>query len=256
VKVIGNIAKEILYRSIFRVLKKVLCIFSPFILLSLLAVVMILSVFGAAPVEGEDPARAEVKNYVESMELENRCKYGQEDEFRLPWGIVYAVERYAGEWQMEPDMARVDRVCDRLRPEFKYMEYTEKKVVTTIYYGKTGSRTHTEKYKKEVELLVEADTYEGKYRLKYREVTDVDRRVYRDDEGKVRKEIITEYTYMKPDGREFIQNYSRLDTVIADEISSLGMYNTVENNISCDKFVWPVSSSIILFQENTGCTRV
>lgn len=241
-----NAAREILYRSFLRALKRVLLIFSPYLLLSLLGVVVILSVFGAVPAEGEDPGRAEVKRYVEGMEVETRSKYGQEEEFRLPWGIVYAVEVYAGEWRQEPDMERVARIYKGLRPEFRYRNYVEKKVVTTIYYSREGSTVHTERHEEKVELLVEADTYEGKYLFGYEEVTDTDRKVFRDDEGRVRKVVITEHTYMEPHGRRFIQDYSRLDRVIAAEIGSLPACVPDGGHASGSRFIWPVPSGRII----------
>jgi hypothetical protein len=76
----------------------VLLFFSPFLVPVALATVTILAVFGAASVEGRDRAGATVKNHVENMKIEQRCRYAQEEEFRLPWGVVYAVECYAGEY--------------------------------------------------------------------------------------------------------------------------------------------------------------
>jgi murein DD-endopeptidase MepM/ murein hydrolase activator NlpD len=218
--VLKNAAKEILYRSMLRALKRVLLFFSPFLVPVALATVTILAVFGAAPVEGRDQARATVKNHVENMKIEQRCKYGQEEEFRLPWGVVYAVECYAGEWQAEPDTARVARVSDALAPVFRYIRYTE--AVSTEYmdYDENGSvvSRREEKDKAEVELLDRAITYQGVYTFIYQEVTDTDRRVFRDGEGRVTGEVIRRHTYLKPAGRSFVQDYFALDAVIAAEI--------------------------------------
>ncbi len=239
--VFKSVAKEILYRSLLRALKRVLVFFCPYILPVMLAVVVILAVFGAVPAETGDPGRAQVKGYVEGREIENRCKYGQEDEFRLPWGVVYAAECYSGQWQAEPDMTRVERISGALWPVFEYVSYPE--VVSTVYIsydpnGDVASRQE-EKDTIEVELLDRAVTYQGIYKFKYEEVTETDREILRDAEGRVTGEVIRKHTYLDPAGRSLIQDYSILDAVIAAEVG--GMATVYEPGERLERGMgWPV----------------
>ncbi|MBA1337202.1 MAG: Peptidase M23B [Firmicutes bacterium] len=242
--VLKSVAKEILYRSLLRALKRVLLFFSPFLVPVALATVTILAVFGVAPVEGQDLARAMVKNHVESMKSENRCKYGQEEEFRLPWGVVHAVECYAGEWQAEPDRARVARVSDALEPDFGYIRYTEVIITEYIDYDENGSvvSRREERDEAEVELLDRAVTYQGLYSFIYEEVTDTDRRIFRDDEGRITREVVRRHTYLKPAGRTFVQDYSALDAVIAEEIGGLRTAGYGHDGFEERGMDWPVPS--------------
>ncbi|SHF30667.1 Murein DD-endopeptidase MepM and murein hydrolase activator NlpD, contain LysM domain [Thermoanaerobacter uzonensis DSM 18761] len=233
VMILRNRVKNIISRYLWKAVKPVLLTFLPYLIIMGLVILILLSIFGAASsqtVEGKE----KVKKYVESIKPEAVSKYKQEENFQLPWGIVYAVEEYANGWSKDVDMERVKRITDDLKPEFEYMDYTEKIVRTGFEVDADGNVNPKEEViYVPVKLLTQVRTYEGIYVFEYQEVTEV-----KGNES---------HTYMALKGMEFYEDYSKLDAVIAGEIktSSYGSYEgeakTIE--LSGGKLLWPVPAS-------------
>lgn len=207
--------------------KKAGLVVLPYLVVFLLGAIVILGVFGALP-PGADPGRDKIKEYVRGIVVPVQSKYGQEQDFALPWGLVYALEAYAGNWQAEPDMRRVARITAGLQPSFAYLDYREKFVTTYHYTDEEGnSHSYTVTSWEEVKLLTQAGTYEGFWLFQYEEVTETIGN--------------TSHTYLKPAGREFITDYARLDGVIAGE---LGLDASVETvTLGGGDLAWPVPAS-------------
>jgi len=233
VMILKNAVKNIISRYLWKAVKPVLLTFLPYLTIMILVILILLSIFGAAPKQTAE-GKEKVKKYVESIKPEAVSKYKQEENFQLPWGLVYAVEEYANGWRKDVDMARVKRIADGLKPEFEYMDYTEKIVRTGFEVDADGNVNPKEEViYVPVKLLTQARTYEGIYVFEYQEVTDI-----KGNES---------HTYMALKGMEFYEDYSKLDAVIAREIktSSYGSYEGKTKTIefSGGKLLWPVPSS-------------
>lgn len=233
VMILKNRVKNIISRYLWKAVKPVLLTFLPYLIIMGLVILILLSIFGAAPKQTAE-GKEKVKKYVESIKPEAVSKYKQEESFQLPWGLVYAVEEYANGWRKDVDMVRVKRIAERLKPEFEYINYTEKIVTVGFEADAEGNVTAKEEVTYvPVKLLTQVRTYEGIYVFEYQEVTDV-----KGNES---------YTYMALKGMEFYEDYSKLDAVIAREIKTSsysgykGETKTIE--LSGGKLLWPVPSN-------------
>ncbi|HHY80752.1 MAG TPA: peptidoglycan DD-metalloendopeptidase family protein [Thermoanaerobacter sp.] len=233
VMILKNRVKNIISRYLWKAVKPVLLTFLPHLIIMGLVILILLSIFGAAPKQTAE-GKEKVKKYVESIKPEVISKYRQEENFRLPWGIVYAVEEYANDWSKDVDMTRVKRIAEGLKPEFEYMDYTEKIVTVRFEVDAEGNVTAKEEVAYvAVKLLTQVRTYEGIYVFEYQEMTDV-----KGNESR---------TYMALKGMEFYEDYSKLDAVITREIKTSsysgykGKTKTIE--LSGGKLLWPVPSS-------------
>lgn len=233
VMILKNRVKNIISRYLWKAVKPVLLTFLPYLIIMGLVILILLSIFGAAPKQMAE-GKEKVKKYVESIKPEVISKYRQEENFQLPWGIVYAVEEYANGWSKDVDMTRVRRITEGLKPEFEYMDYTEKIVTVRFEVNAEGNVTAKEEVAyAPVKLLTQVRTYEGIYVFEYQEVTDV-----KGNESR---------TYMALKGMEFYEDYSKLDAVIAGEIKT-SFYSSYKREtktieLSGGKLLWPVPSS-------------
>lgn len=227
---IKRIAGKMIRRSLLRFVKKIMIIFSPYVFMFLLVSLVVLSLFGALP-EKADPGRAKVKEFVSKQEISVVSKYGQERDFVLPWGLVYAVLGFADGWAREPDMTRAARVHESLQPVFTYEDYDERFVTTYYETDEEGNvYSYTVTMWVRVKLLVQASTFEGIHIFHYEEVTET--------EGD------TEHTYMRPAGREFLRDYARLDACLAAELGRKENIETVL--LKGGDMAWPVPSSHVV----------
>jgi murein DD-endopeptidase MepM/ murein hydrolase activator NlpD len=223
-------ARRIMGRYLLRFIKKTVVVLSPWLLVCFFVFLVVLSLFGALP-EKADPGRAKVKEFVSKQEISVVSKYGQEQEFVLPWGLVYAVLGFADGWPREPDMTRAKRVYENLKPLFSYEDYDEKFVTTYYETGEDGNvYSYTVTTWVRVKLLVKVSAYEGIHLFHFEEVTEI--------EGD------TEHTYMKPAGREFLRDYARLDACLAAELRRKGNIETVL--LAGGDMAWPVPSSHVI----------
>lgn len=221
---VREILKEIAYRSLWRVSKKILFFFMPFILIFVLTFGIVLSIFGAGPSDNRfSEVKREIAEYVSTIDCGVVSKYGQEKDYRLDWGIVFALEMYANGWSAKIDMDRVKRMAELLKPEFEYADYTEQK----IFYASDGKKI-VESIP--VKILTQVQTYKGIYSFEYKEVNE--------------KGADYEYKYLKPAGVEFLEDYSKLDAVIYQELKGLVMGDNVKNvELSGGRMLWPAPSS-------------
>mgnify|MGYP000221124821 CR=1 FL=1 len=206
-----NVVKRLILYSLKRVFKRVLLILLPYLFIFIVSVVVILSVFGAAPVEsGAERDKEQVISMVERVEPEIKSEYGQEQDFDLDWGIVYAVEMYANGWKRNIDMERIKRIIEGLKPEFSYREYIEK----TCYYDESNHLYREVEHP--VTLLIEVDTYKGRYVFSYREKRDIT--YFYVSNGEETERHRKEHIYVVPDEVEFYEDYFKLDKVLLAEV--------------------------------------
>jgi len=220
---VREILKKIAYRSLWRVSKKILFFFMPFLLIFLLTFGIVLSIFGAGPSDNRfAEVKKEIAGYVNSIDYDAVSKYGQENGYKLDWGIVFALEMYANGWRSQIDMDRVKRMAELLKPEFEYTDYTEKRVRYTI------SGEEIVEYIP-VKILTQVHTYKGIYSFEYKEITE--------------KGADYEYRYLEPVGVDFLEDYSKLDAVIYQELKGLVAGDNIKNvELSGGKMLWPAPS--------------
>lgn len=202
-EIIKNIAKEILYRSLWGVAKRVFLFLLPYVFIFSLTFIVVISIFGAITAE-DIPGAEDVMRYVEENRAPVVSKYGLEENHFLKWGIPLAIDLYVRNFDGDIDMRRIERVTEDLKPLFEYENYTEKEWHKETINDENGMDIEWVLYETDVKLLVRAEDVNGITEYKYREV-------YEESEN-VRKR------YMVLDGKTFSRVMpSRLCRVLARE---------------------------------------
>lgn len=243
---VKTLVKRIILRSFKEALKQILIILGPYILVVAAVLLVLVTIFGAAYSDDTIKYYApKVKERVEKLQPPCKSFNCAERKFILPWGIPYAVELYATNWDENIDLDRIALITAKLNPIFKYqtVKIIQKTTITRIVKKKDANGeekeekiTETETSIGQVLAVVQANTFEGIYNLRYRNTTKVTH------EKGDNYEKTVETTYPELVDMEYCRDFSRLDAVITQEIVG-GAINVEEYNFTGGKLAWPVPSS-------------
>lgn len=194
-------------------------------LILLIAIVVILSIWGALPYEAQAaPEKPDYEHTAENSFPGIKSEDSAELEHKLTWGILAAVDYLGGAALGESKPKNTAKKTAKLiGPRFEYKDSTittKRKVTKTVTQpdGTSKKVTTTETKTKDVKLLIRADTYRGVYIYTYRWVT------VKEDGAEVTKEVQDSVTYA-PD-------WSRLQDALKERIGE-DVEPTIEEAIGC-----------------------
>ncbi|WP_192401661.1 peptidoglycan DD-metalloendopeptidase family protein [Thermoanaerobacterium thermosaccharolyticum] len=176
-------------------------------LLILLGVFLLLGIFGTAYDDATVSKNGtEAKEIVTSLNPPILSTNKMEKQFFLPYGIPYAIELYATDWNDTLNKEMIKEITKDLNPIFQYIGDWKTKTVT-ITYKDGKSYSYTERYYEKLISIV--NTYAGIYTFNYvnkEQTTKID--------GPDYTEIITVKGLVLT-GIDFSQDWTRLDAEIA-----------------------------------------
>ncbi|SNX54084.1 M23 family metallopeptidase [Thermoanaerobacterium sp. RBIITD] len=179
--------------------------------LILLGVFLLLGIFGTAYDDGTVN-----KNGARAQEIETSLNPPilstdkMEKQFFLPYGIPYAIELYATDWNDTLNKEMVSSITKELNPIFTYTDFTETIETITSTKDSKGEWHTTQTIQKiPQKFITVANTYAGVYTMQYKVMNKKEE----NDSSDVHQTIIT--TYLQRVGMDFSPDWTRLDAVIA-----------------------------------------
>lgn len=180
-------------------------------LLILLGVFLLLGIFGTAYDDATVSKNGtEAKQIVTSLNPPILSTDEMEKQFFLPYGIPYAIELYATDWNDTLNKEMVSSITEELNPIFTYTDFTETIETITSTKDSKGEWHTTQTIQKiPQKFITVANTYAGVYTMQYMVMTRKEERSGSD----FHQEIIT--TYLQRVGMDFSPDWTRLDAAIS-----------------------------------------
>lgn len=138
-----------------------------------------------------------------------------EENFFLPYGIPYAIQLYARDWDDTLDKEMVKNIAVDLKPVFDYFEYNEPTEVWESWYDQKGHyySAHYTVYNKR-KFIKSVDTYAGIFYPIYQVFESRNEISIPEYNGKINYHRLEVIHFLAQTGVDFLTDWTRLDNAI------------------------------------------
>lgn len=246
-----NAAKHFAKQALKKAAKKILL--NPYVLMFLgvvilifVSVLILFNFLGGAYSDNIVADNGQIaKNLVNELQPPIISSNELEKEFYLPWGLPYALQLYARDWDDNLDREMIKNITKDLNPVFEYFDFDETTEVWESYTDENGN-LHSKHYQTTTKkkYVLRVNTYAGIYTPVYKPFMSESETAT----SNYNKKTVTRF--LAQTGMDFSPDWSRLDAAIV----KYAYLNNEENNFNVEEHSLMGGEIILPFNGNYPIT--